>query len=213
MNDNQKPGSLARIVLKLIRMGYADQAFTPKAFEAGQPERYGLTCIMPPGHPGIELIEDGLLEIAGARWGARKNWPNPLKGLQRDPVIKLCEEYPKLGIEAKGWVFVRANSQERPTIVGPRLDAINPADLRAEVYSGRWATVSVNPFAYERQTGSGVSLGLGNIQLLKHDERLGAYRPKPEDEFEPEDIDEPDNDNNNLDDVEVLTPRRPTRRR
>ncbi len=135
---------------------------------------------------GLELLERALEAAATARWG--RKWPQPLKGITRDPIIKDVADYPKIGIREAGWSFVRASSLEPPGIVDPNVVEVAKPDLRRELLSGRWATVSVNVFVYDRQTGAGVSLGLGNIQLLKHDTRLGATRLKPGEEFDPEEL-------------------------
>jgi hypothetical protein len=205
LNAERKPPG--RVVLKNIRLGYADQLVTPKAFEEGQQPKYGCTLLLPPGHSGVEQIETLLEAAATARWGHKADWPKPLKGITRDPIVKDVADYPKIGIKEAGWSFVRANSLEPPGIVDAAVGEIGKADLRAEVYSGRWATVSVNAFCYDRSTGAGVALGLGNIQLLKHDTRLGAPRPKPDEEFDAEAL--PDADNDDLD----APPRKPARRR
>jgi hypothetical protein len=193
MKDNAKPAS-TRVVLHGVRLAYADQLITPKAFEEGQQPKYGCTILLPPNHPGIVQVEAALEAAAAARWGRKEEWPRLLKGITRDPAVKDVADYPKIGIEDAGWCFIRASSLDPPGIVDNNVSALNPADLRRECYSGRWATVSVNAYAYDRHTGAGVSLGLGNIQLLKHDTRLGVPRPKPGEEFEPEDLPDPDND-------------------
>jgi hypothetical protein len=190
-----------------VRLAYADTLLTPKAFEDGQPPKYGCTLLFPPGYPG-DQVEAALEAAATARWGSKADWPRPLRGITKDPAIKDVADYPRIGIKEPGWCFVRCNSLDPPGIVNADLSEVGKADLRREVYSGRWVTVSLNAFAYDRQTGAGVALGLGNIQLLKHDTRLGAPRPTPGEEFDPEDLPQPDND-----DEDDLEPRRSTRRR
>jgi hypothetical protein len=215
MNDNNKQGPPnARVVLKLVRLAYADQLIVPKAFAPGQPERFSATLLMPPGHPGPELVDAALIAMATERWGPRAKWPRQLRGIMRDPVVKDVAEYPKIGSFPRGWSFVRVGSLEPPGIVMPNLAVVSKADYRSEIYSGRWAlAVSANAYAYEQQTGAGVTLGLNNIQLGKHDTRLGSGRPRPEDDFDASDLD-PDNgdddasDNDNEDDDFV----RPSRR-
>jgi hypothetical protein len=191
VNDNGKLNT--RAVLKNVRLAYV-VLIQPKPYDVGEQPKYSCTLLLPPGHPGIEQIEAILEAAAIARWGKKSEWPKPLKGIHRDPVIKDCADYPKIGKLPPGWCFVRCSSLEPPGIVDANVAELNKADLHDELYSGRWATVSVNAFAYDRQTGKGVSLGLGNIQLLKHDTRLGAARPKPGEEFDPEDLPEADND-------------------
>jgi hypothetical protein len=44
---------------------------------------------------------------------------------------------------------------------------------KSEVYPGRWARMTVNAFGYANRT-RGVTLGLNNVQILKHDTSLGG---------------------------------------
>lgn len=102
----------------------------------------------------------------------------------KKPFLK-TEDYPKMGdLVAAFPVFVRCNSKDRPQVV--RADMSNVDESQAEeVYPGRWALVSVRPYAYDHKTGGkGISLGLQNVQLLDHDERLAGARPQAQDEFE-----------------------------
>jgi hypothetical protein len=208
MSDKGKTRPSTRVIIHNGRLAYCDQLITPRAFQPGQPERYSCTICMPPGHEGIEEIEAALHTAATVKWGKRSEWPKPLRGLSRDPIVKDCADYPKLGIRDPGWMFVRASSTEEPGIVNAAVEELNKADLRRECYSGRWATVSVNAYAYTQQTGSGVTLGLGNIQLLKHDTRLGTARPKPGDDFDPEELPDDTTDGDEDDDFVRPPPRR-----
>lgn len=205
MNDNK---ANTRVRLKNGKLAYADSLIVPKAFEPGQQPKYSVTILLPPGNPGVDQVEAAIEAAATAKWGRKADWPRPLRGISKDPVIKDAADYPSIGIKEPGWSFVRCASIDPPGIVDANVVEVAKQDLRREVYSGRWANVTVNAFAYDRQTGAGVSLGLGNIQLLKHDDRLGASRPKPSEEFDPEDLPEPDND----DEGELEPVRRPRRR-
>jgi hypothetical protein len=196
-----------RVRVKDVRLAYADTLIKAKAFEAGAPEKFGGTFVMLPGHSAVELIEAAVMAAVTARWGDdKKKWPKRIRGLHFDPIVKDAADYPQMGTFPAGTSFVRASSQDAPGIVDADRDPAQ--DLRAEVYSGRWANVTFNAFTYERVTGSGVSLGLGNVQLMRHDTRLGTARPKPEEDFDIEEL--PDADNNDDEDGEdfVPTPRR-----
>lgn len=211
MNDDNKTRLATRIVLHNVRLGYADQLIVPKSYEENQPLRFSCTILLPPDHPGVGQIEAALEAAATARWGRKADWPRPLKGINKDPCVKDVADYPRIGITEPGWCFARANSLDPPGIVDANVAELNKADLRREIYSGRWVTVSVNAFAYERETGAGVSLGLGNIQLLKHDARLGVARPSAADEFDPEAL--PAAGNDDLEEAPRQPARRPARQR
>jgi hypothetical protein len=204
----KKPVASTRVKLEDARMAYADQLIVAKAFEAGQQEKFSCSFVMLANNPSIELIEAAVEAAIEARWGEdRKKWPRKLRGYTFDPVIKLCADYPSMGKFPEGACFVRASSADQPGIVGPDVVPIARQDLRTEVYSGRHCNVSLQGFTYERVTGAGASLALGNIQLTKHDERLGTARPKPEEEFDPTEL-PGDDDESGDEDFEPVRPRR-----
>jgi hypothetical protein len=205
MNDNAPRST--KVVLRNVRLAYAMGLYQAKSFQPGQPAKYGCTCLLPPGHPAVDLIEDALVNAAMVKWGPRKNWPKRLRGLTHEPVLKSVADFEKLqtGSVDDRWAFVRASSQDEPAIVDANVDPVIGGDLRRECYSGRWANVSVNAFGYEQQTGAGVTLGLNSVQLLRHDDRLGAGRPRPEDDYQPESLDSA-NDDYNEEEEEELAP-------
>lgn len=79
-----------------------------------------------------------------------------------------------------GCYFVNANSSEDhpPKIVDRH---VNPIMDRDEVYSGCYANVSVNFFAFNTEGNIGIGCGLGNIQKIKDGERLSGGASADED--------------------------------
>jgi hypothetical protein len=67
----------------------------------------------------------------------------------------------------------RPSDGKFPVITDPR-----------EVYSGRWARAKLDSFAYDRKDGKGVSFGLINVQLLKHDTKFGGAVSDPNKDFD-----------------------------
>ena len=53
-----------------------------------------------------------------------------------------------------------------------------------EVYSGRWAVCSIQPFPYNNAGNYGVSFSIQNCQLLEHDDRIGGGRADVKTEFQ-----------------------------
>ena len=87
----------------------------------------------------------------------------------------------------QGKLFLTARSTTKPGIVDRSLNAvIDPL----EVYSGRWARVSLVAFVYSNNGNRGIGMGLQNVQLLEDDEPLGGGRSKPQDDFSAVDDDE-----------------------
>ena len=150
-----------------------------------------------------------MIAAAENKWGPRKH--RQRKGLSINPVLKSVADFEKLqtGDIGPDWSFVRVASLDPPVIVGPDVEEIAAVDLPRLCYSGRWANVSCDAYAYERVTGNGVTLGINSVQLTRHDKRLGSGRPAPEDDFDPEPLDPDDDDG---DDNDLAPARRPRRR-
>jgi hypothetical protein len=150
--------------------------FTPKTNDQGKLV-YTTALLLPPGYDTDE-VTDALIGAAKAKWGEnRAKWPT----LKRPPeaVIRPCEEsdwykgFP-------GWKFLNLSSNTAPGVV----DAVKAVvHDEKQAYAGRWARISANPFAYDGKGGKGVSLGLNNVQLMRHDQPLSG-KPRAEDEFD-----------------------------
>jgi len=95
--------------------------------------------------------------------------------------IDYADEYPDM---------LRCNAKMRPDVVTPKGDrSITEEEEADELYRGRWARMSVQPFWYNANPAKkipvpGISLGLQNVQLLDHDEVLAGGRVRGTSEFE-----------------------------
>lgn len=162
--------------------------FTPNSKEYGG--KYQATLLLPPDYD-FGPLKKLMLNVAIAKFGADKSkWPRGMRG--PSDIIRDCAEKSNLSGYEPGWHFVSAASPDMPGVVDATLAKVtDPRDA----YPGRWAKMSVNVFAYSN-VKHGVSLGLQNIQLLKHDDAFSS-RQRPEDEFEAmyEDMDDAQTDN------------------
>ena len=79
----------------------------------------------------------------------------------------------------KGHYFINANSNTAPQI-GDR--AFKPILDRSEVYSGCYARVSLNFYAFNSNGNKGIACGLGNIQKVRDGEPLSG-RTNAADDF------------------------------
>ncbi len=79
----------------------------------------------------------------------------------------------------KGAYFVNANSTTAPQIVDR---AVQPILDRSEVYSGCYARVSINFYAFNTNGNKGIACGLGNIQKVRDGEPLSG-RTSAADDF------------------------------
>jgi len=77
-------------------------------------------------------------------------------------------------------LFMSVGSKTRPGIVDKNVHAILDS---TEVYSGCYARVSLNAFAYSQAGNKGVSFGLNHVQKLADGDFLGG-RSRAEDDFD-----------------------------
>lgn len=107
------------------------------------------------------------------------------------------------GEEFEGWTLIRATSSYKPKFAYPNGKEIPESEIENELYSGRWACFSINPYWTANKKNPGVCLGLQNVQLLDHAENLGANIPGAEDEFDAVDGTEADGDGSSISDADV----------
>lgn len=152
----------------------------PKIFvpnDAAFGGKYACTLLLPPTYD-FSSLKAALKQAAINKFGPdMAKWPRGLRG--PNDVIRKCEEKSHLAGYEPGWFFVSASSADMPGVVDA---ALNKVSDPKEAYAGRWASMSVNVFAFSN-VKHGVSLGLQNVQLRKHDDSFSG-RLRAEDEFE-----------------------------
>ena len=108
---------------------------------------------------------DAAIKDGAAKFGGKIPNKAALKLPLRDGDLERDDE------AYKGAYFVNANSTTAPQIVD-----------RAEVYSGCYARVSINFYAFNSNGNRGIACGLGNIQKVRDGEPLGG-RSSAADDF------------------------------
>ncbi len=153
---------------------------TPRAnpSKPNDPPKYQVTLLIPPT-ANIEVMQTEAAAAARAKWG------DTLPPNLRSPFLKaeelVGEKGRTYGDEFNGWTVIRLWSKMKPDLVdgsGQRVDE------EREIYAGRWARISVRPYAYSKDGNRGVSFGLQNVQLLENDTPIAGARARAEDEFE-----------------------------
>lgn len=174
---NNKP---TFVVTGTTRLSYANLT-RPYARE-GQDPKYSVTLLIPK-HDTATLqrinaaIEAATLEGVAGKWGG-----------QRPPIIATPlhdgdggrpSDGTPFGDECKGHYVMTASSKQKPEVVDANL---NPLINESEIYSGMYARVSINFFAYNSSGKKGVGVGLGNVQKIQDGESL-AGRTSASDDF------------------------------
>ena len=141
------------------------------------PEKYSVSVLIPKDDEAtVKAINDAIdaaIEEGLAKFGGKKPNKATIKLPLRDGDTEREDE------AYKGHWFVNANSTTPPQIVDK---AVKPILDRGEVYSGCYARVSLNFYAFNSNGNKGVACGLGNIQKIKDGEPLSG-RTSAADDF------------------------------
>lgn len=143
----------------------------------GGAEKYSVSVLIPKTDKetinAINAAVDAAIEEGISKFGGKKPNKASIKLPLRDGDVERDDE------AYKGHYFVNANSITPPQIVDK---AVRPILDRNEVYSGCYARVSLNFYAFNSNGNKGVACGLGNIQKIKDGEPL-AGRNNAADDF------------------------------
>jgi hypothetical protein len=180
MNKNQNVNP-TKVVTGVVRLSYAN-VWEPKSINGG-PEKFSVSLIIPKSDTktlaAIGAAVDAAIEEGKGKFGGKVPAKSALKLPLRDGDV----DRPDDEAYADSY-FVNANSNTAPQIVDRQ---VNPILERSEVYSGVYAHVSVNFYAFNSNGNRGVACGLGNIQKVRDGQPLGG-KSRAEDDFtsEPE---------------------------
>lgn len=143
---------------------------------------YSMNLLLPKGRDLTEL-KKAMAKVALEKCDGDKNRAaNFVNKRFLDP-NNLPQGGKPMGEEFEGWTLIRATSSYKPKFAYPNGKEIPAEEVENELYSGRWARVTINPYWTNNKKNPGVCLGLQNVHLLDHDENLGANVPDAEDEF------------------------------
>lgn len=166
--------SRTKVVTGVVRLSYAN-VWEPKSINGGT-EKYSVSLIIPKSDKktldAINTAVDAAIEEGKSKFGGKVPNKGALKLPLRDGDIDRDDEAYR-----DSW-FVNANSSTAPQIVDK---GVNPILDRSEVYSGVYARVSINFYAFNSNGNRGVACGLGNIQKIRDGEPLGGRNNASED--------------------------------
>ena len=165
MSTNQK--STTKVVTGIVRLSYAN-VWEPASINGGTP-KYSVSLIIPKSDAktiaAINAAVDAAIKEGVAKFGGKIPNKAALKLPLRDGDVEREDE------AYQGAYFVNANSTTAPQIVDR---SVQPILDRNEVYSGCYARVSINFYAFNSNGNRGVACGLGNIQKVRDGEPLGG---------------------------------------
>lgn len=156
-----------KVVTGIVRLSYAN-VWEPASINGSNP-KYSVSLIIPKSDTktisAINAAIDAAIKEGTAKFGGKTPNKAALKLPLRDGDLERDDE------AYKNSYFINANSTTAPQIVDR---ALNPILERSEVYSGCYARVSVNFYAFNSNGNRGIACGLGNIQKIRDGEPLGG---------------------------------------
>lgn len=156
-----------KVVTGIVRLSYAN-VWEPASINGSNP-KYSVSLIIPKSDTktinAINAAIDAAIREGTPKFGGKTPNKAALKLPLRDGDLERDDE------AYKGSYFVNANSTTAPQIVDR---AVQPILERNEVYSGCYARVSLNFYAFNSNGNRGIACGLGNIQKVRDGEPLGG---------------------------------------
>ena len=155
-----------------VRLSY-QSLITPRAAQQGGEPRYSATLLIPKTDTATiadinASIKAAYDEGVSKKWGGAhpqsKNILHDGDGLRPSGIA--------FGDECKGHWVITANSKQKPQVVG--IDNIACELDPRDVYSGMYARVTLNFFAYDTAGSKGVGCGLGNVLKIRDGEPLSG---------------------------------------
>ena len=143
----------------------------------GGAEKYSVSVLIPKEDTAtvnaVNAAIDAAIEDGISKFGGKKPNKAAIKLPLRDGDVERDDE------AYKGHWFINANSNTPPLFVNR---SVKPILDRSKVYSGCYARVSLNFYAFNSNGNKGVACGLGNIQKVRDGEPLGG-RTNAADDF------------------------------
>lgn len=172
-----------KVITGVVRLSYA-HVWIPVSINGGT-EKYSVALAIPKSDTktinAINKAVDAAIEDGIGKFGGKK----PSKAALKLPLRDGDAERPDDEVY-KGCYFVNANSTTAPQIVDKN---VQPILDQNEVYSGCYARVSINFYAFNSSGNKGIACGLGNIQKIRDGEPLSG-KSSAEDDFETIDDDD-----------------------
>lgn len=155
-----------------VRLSYANLT-TPRAPQQGGEPKYSVTLLIPKTDAATIANINASIKAAyddgvSKKWGGAHPTPKQIvhdgDGLRPSGL--------PFGDECKGhWVLI-ASTKNKPQVVG--IDNLDCELAPSDIYSGMYARVTINFFAYDTAGSKGVGCGLGNVLKTRDGEALAG---------------------------------------
>lgn len=180
-----------KVITNKVRLSYA-YLLESKSIN-NQEAKYSTTLLIPKSDKATLQAIEQAIDNAYAEDGGKK-----LKGVKRERVKTTLRDGdnddkvdPEENPEYKGMMFMNVSSKTKPGLVDRYKNKIEGDSAADVVYSGVYAIVSINFFAYNSSGNKGISAGLNNVMIVEKGEPL-AGRASAESDFADIEFDDDD---------------------
>jgi hypothetical protein len=169
-----------KLMLKNARLAFPN-LWKPRANADGSAGKFGALLILEPGNPAIAELEKAFVTVAREKWGQKAD--AILKGLKAQDRLALHDGATKAAYNGfEGNMFVSANSDVRPTVIGRSREPLSAED--GKPYSGCYVIASIELWAQDSQAfGKRINAQLRGVQFDRDGDAFAAGTPASEDEF------------------------------
>lgn len=179
--------SATKVITGKVRLSYAF-LFKPRKRDGDGEDRepqYSTAILIPKNTPEgretykkLRAAQQAALEEGKAKLGGTipKKWKDTIHDGDEEADLDNNPEY------AGHWYLTASNTRKPGLIDRDRDPILEESDL----YSGCYARVSLNAYAYNYQGTKGVTFSLRNVQKLADGEAFGGVNTAPEDDFDDE---------------------------
>ena len=151
--------------------------FKPTGIKGSEKLNYSIEMLFDKKITELSKLNAPLRYAAAMKWGAKEDWPSPLKMPIRDG-DKPYGKSKEIKEEHKGmWVVKASTSAEfsKPTVVGR--DPNVPLENEAEIYPGCYARAELKAHAYTFADKDGVKFILNAVQFIRDGKAMGGRKP------------------------------------
>lgn len=161
-----------KVLTNEVRLSYVNLT-TPRASQQGSDPKYSVTLLIPKTDTATFANIDASIKAAyedgvSKKWGGAHPTPKAIihdgDGLRQNGL--------PYGDECKGHWVLTASTKNKPQVVG--IDNLDCELAPSDIYSGMYARVTINFFAYDTAGSKGVGCGLGNVLKIRDGEALAG---------------------------------------
>lgn len=171
--------SSTKVLTGVCRLSYV-HAFAPYAAQENQTPKYSVVLLIPK-EDTVTLNKIRNAQQAALQKGKDskfkgsipKNWTDTLHDGDEEADLDKNPEY-------EGHWYMTVSNPQKPGVIDKDKNII---DDPTQLYSGCFARVVINAFAFNQQGNKGVSFGLNHIQKVREGDPLGSVT-RAEDEFD-----------------------------